>query len=321
MKVSDVLISDEQFAAACADIEGFGFVLSDLQQALEAQKVPTSVSYEAAKRHLQALRRDGLVRFDRASGTWEFPEITDGAKRSVQETSQSGGFGSWVTWLVSWVTCLASIGALIAINASFAYELAETDTLKMALVVALMASDLLRPLLVERGFGMLRKSRAVLGILGIFLAFLLSPLSVLSSTSAIFASLQLGVEATVQANQEGAAKDRLADRYDYLQNQAAKLWDEHSDECARGGCGSRANALADEARGYEAEAREMLEALSVGQAEPAESSFAQRTLVAFEALGLYGPNRAFFLPLAIALTLELAALLGPAILPGRAARD
>ena len=132
------------------------FALKDFQHQLEALGVETAVSYEVAKRYLQVLRRDGQAWFDRDTSLWSFNAGIQNqlGQKSLLLHPQSKEFGqsngstlvSRLYQILIILTCLTSIGSLVSINASFAWELAEKPAFKTSLVAALVACDLLRPL-------------------------------------------------------------------------------------------------------------------------------------------------------------------------------
>lgn len=312
MRVQGILIDPQQLQAATNKVGVSSFSLAEFQGALEEAGVLETISYQAAKRHLQSLRRDGLVTYDRANNSWMFPDSPKPTplvlnKSSINLLGVLRGIGAWCA-------CVCAIGALATINASFAWELAETELLKFALVGALMASDVLRPFLMAQAAWNFGNSRFVPALLGIGVAFLLSPLSVLSSTSAIASSLNLGLEEQQQIEQVDDLSEILIERYRQLVDQAEELWIVHAEECNRGGCGQRAQQVASEASAIETEAQKLLLEITVNVEQPAETSFVNRSLKAYEGLGLISASQPYLLPLAIALSLELAALFGPALL-------
>jgi hypothetical protein len=92
-------------------------------------------------------------------------------------------------------------------------------------------------------------------------------------------------------------------------------------ECARGGCGRIANQLETEFTSIAAEAQSILDQIVGLTADSQGSSeLLARMVTTFQSLGLLGADRQMLLPLFLALSLELAALFGPALLLQRRAR-
>lgn len=216
------------------------------------------------------------------------------------------------------LACFAAVGALALINASFAWEISETAAFRVAFVSGLMASDLMRPLLVARGLFEMARGQARRGALAMATAFLLAPVSVFSSTAVISAALHLGAE---EIDREAAAEQTraaLRAEHERLKLQAAQAWTAWKAECDRGGCGPKASEREATARALEAEARDRLTELIALPAAGAEgpSSFLSRTVKAYRDLGLFDGGTEAALPLLLALTLEIAALFGPGLLLG-----
>ncbi|MGH1353599.1 MAG: hypothetical protein ACRBBS_00765 [Thalassovita sp.] len=86
-------------------------------------------------------------------------------------------------------------------------------------------------------------------------------------------------------------------------------------ECARGGCGPVARELEAEFQHTLTEAQDVLERIvDLTDADMGVSDLLARLVTTFEALGLLGEGREILLPLFLAISLELGALFGPALL-------
>lgn len=316
MNVQGIFVRQSLLQQAEAAFKGIRFKLRDFQDFLVKQGLNDAVAYEAAKRHLQQLRRNANASFDKVSDSWKLIEkqsISIVPNKQVQlRKLRTKRLASSLLVLLA---CGTSIGALILINATFAWEFAQTQFFKVALVAAMMACDLLRPLLVARGIydmgqGLFRK-----GLAAIMIALLLAPLSVLSSTTVLSATMLSGAQNNDRAEHQDKARDLLQRRYEQLSKEITQVWRAHEDECNRGGCGPKAKSIAEQAKAAEQEANNILnELLDMSRRDKPSETFVSRTVQSFEALGLFSKDQLIFLPLAIALTLEIAALFGPALL-------
>jgi len=86
-------------------------------------------------------------------------------------------------------------------------------------------------------------------------------------------------------------------------------------ECARGGCGPIAHDLEAEFQRTLAEAQAVLDRILVlSDATQGNSELLARLVTTFEGLGLFSTGRQILLPLLLAISLELGALFGPALL-------
>lgn len=336
-------IPETQLAQALNDVAAAPFTVRDLQTALEQNGVPASLSYETARRLLQREKKSGALTHDPGAGLWSAPPLSPPPPappvppvqvtttqplpstqnpQNLPTLSNRPGFfhrfQDFLLGLIAHVACLAAVLALVAINASFAREMAETDQFRYALIAGLMASDLMRPMLVARGFWEFQRQAFWRGGFAIMIAVFLSPVSILSSTSVISATLYLGVEEIAQDQSREIARDTLKSEYDRLKLLADHAWQEWQDECDRGYCGPLAAALEMKARTADDTLRlqlaKMLELTETGEET---SAFIARTVKAFEDMGLYGDGRRMTVPLLLALTLELAALFGPGLLLAR----
>lgn len=89
-------------------------------------------------------------------------------------------------------------------------------------------------------------------------------------------------------------------------------------ECARGGCGRLAADLEQQFQATVTEAKSVLDrVVEMNDAEQGNSVLLARMVTTFESLGLFGSGRQILSPLLLAISLEIAALFGPALLLGR----
>ncbi len=86
-------------------------------------------------------------------------------------------------------------------------------------------------------------------------------------------------------------------------------------KCARGGCGPVASDLEAQFQLTVADAQKVLDqVVSLTEADEGNSELLARMVTTFESLGLFGAGRQILLPLFLAISLELGALFGPALL-------
>jgi len=291
---------------------------------------------------LQALKRKGLVRYDRSAKNWCKIPLTAApvpanrstaplktpTKRSLKLVAKTKSIGIAVPLLdriiivlrlsLSFLVCAAAVMALVAINASFAWALGESEAFRIAFVAGLTASDLMRPLLITRGLLDLSRRRVVRGSAAICVALMLAPVSILSSTSVISATLLLGAEENADAANREATLSALRPAYNSRLEEVERARAAWKEECSRGGCGPVASKLEAAAEAIEEDQRAMLSQITTLTTDASgKSGFIARTVASFEAAGLFGPDRRLLVPLLLALTLEMAALFGPGLLLGR----
>lgn len=217
---------------------------------------------------------------------------------------------------VSMLACFGLLGALILLNASFAWTLgSESLHLKIALVVALMALDIMRPLLVAVSFYLGGKKHFVKAGIALIVALMLSPVSVLSSTSILSSSFLLGSEMNSQKENANQTLETSRLEYQRLLDKAQKQKADWLNECARGGCGVIAARLEQNYRDTLEKAEIIFADIVVMTKSTGESStMLARLVTTFEHLSLYGQQNPILLPIMLAITLEIAALFAPAFL-------
>lgn len=349
MIVNGIDIPEATLASALAALGTSPFALRDLQTALETSGVETALSYDAAKRVLQRERKAGTLIHDQTTGMWSAPApATAPATAPVPPPSSSPGNGQTIplaptnagnvgnpptpqkstataplplpdllAMVLTYLACISAVFALALINASFAWEVAETDAFRFAFVTGLMASDIMRPLLVARGLWEITRKRFTHGLVALLVAFSLSPVSVLSSTAVISAALHLGAEEIEQDSVVAQTQTALQGEYERAKLLADQAWAVWKAECDRGGCGPEAAKREATAKALEAEAKARLDAMLVMSGDTGSdgpSSFLSRTVKAYKGLGLFEEGTEAILPLLLALTLEIAAIFGPGLL-------
>ena len=297
-----------------------------------------TITTDKARQELQKLKRQSQITFDPITKTWTVVAASPGLSQPVHtlpmigvnqpssfssprpgQSLAKGGFLSSFRSLahgsITHLACLAAILALVAINASFAWNLGETDGFRYPFVIGLMACDLIRPLLIAGGLWDFAHKHIMRGLFAFVVALSLAPLSILSSTSVISAALFLGSEQNQKAEVSDSVRTNLQFEYQRLQGLVERQWQDWENECKRGGCGSRAARLAEAAKATEIEAKQRLgEIVNLVEDSNRSSEFIARAVKSFEALGLFGTNRLMFIPILLALTLEIAALFGPGLL-------
>lgn len=214
------------------------------------------------------------------------------------------------------VACVALITALIGLNASFAWQLArEAAQFQILFTMGVMALDMMRPGFVMIGLHLGGNGRLAIGSLALSIALVLSPVSVLSTTSILSASFLLGAEINSDAETRAQTREALRVQHQNLLQRAAQDEAAWRQECARGGCGPVVSDLQAQFQLTVADAQEVLDRIvSLTEVENGNSELLARMVTTFESLGLFGAGRQILLPLFLAISLELGALFGPALL-------
>ena len=308
-----------------------GFSKTEFADALSQSGLQEANDGDLVRRLMQFLKRQGVIDYDDINAVCSLTDL--GRMRLPHQTlpllnissvaalpnvaptlwgTISGGFQISLRHLAS----LGIVGALITLNASFTWELGgEHWQFQAALVVALMALDLMRPFLVATGFNFLGRGKNLLAGVSISVAVLLSPVSILSSTSILTASLLLGAEMNSDAAIQSEARVALQAEHARLLDRAARDEAAWRLECARGGCGPLAFELEQQFQTTMTEVKSVLDrVVQMSEAEQGNSALLARLVSSFEGLGLFGADRLILLPQLLALSLEIAALFGPALL-------
>lgn len=234
---------------------------------------------------------------------------------SILPSGHSGLMGQLRFGLAT-IACMAAIGALVALNASFAWGLGGGEPLlQWAFVLGLMAMDLIRPLLVTMGFALIDKAKGIVASVCFVIALGLSPVSILSSSSILSATIQLGQSINQRRDEDQQIRAGLHEAFRqqlYLSEQQRKAWEA---ECSLGGCGPKADKLLQQALATQKEATSSIKGLKQrADKVDHDPALIPRLIASFEAMGLLREGRELLLPLFLAISLELAALFGPALL-------
>lgn len=315
------------------------FSKTDFAQVLDQAGVPALGDGDLVRRTMQYLKRQGLIRYDDDAGHWSLTVI--GAMRAPDKTLPLIGttapavpattnFATTSSIQLDFIdpkvetlrlrfsvlACLTLVGALVGLNASFAWELGqERPQFQILITAGLMALDLMRPGFVMIGLYLFSQARWGIGLVALCVAFLLSPVSVLSTTSILSATFQLGSEFNQNTTVQEASRQALQAEHARLvarADQAQAAWEE---ECARGGCGPLARQHEAEFRAIVVEAQTVLDQiLDLNAKVQNQSELLARLVTTFEDLGLFGQDRRIWLPLFLAISLEVGALFGPALL-------
>lgn len=315
-----------------------GFNKTEFATALSQSGLSEANDGDLVRRLMQFLKRQGMIDYNDANTLWSLTDL--GRMRLPHQTLPLLNAPNVATLPIPastlWDTisdlfqlslrhlaCLGIIAALISLNASFAWELGgERWQFQIALVVALMALDLMRPFLVAAGFAFMGGGKNVLAGVAIAVALLLSPVSILSSTSILSASFLLGAELNSDAATQAQTRVALQAEHARLLDRAAQDEAAWRHECARGGCGPVAADLEQQFQTTITEAKSALDRIvRMSDAEQGNSALLARMVTTFEGLGLFGAGRQILLPLLLAISLEIAALFGPALLLGRRANN
>lgn len=327
VSIKGVQVTDVQLLAVMSGLSSVGFSKSDFADSLVKQEVTAGKDSDFVRRLMQHTKQSGLIDFDGNAQVWKFTDLgrirlgkTLSLPRAVRLHQ------SWVEKITEQtalgfqaLACFGLIAALITLNASFAWELGrEADQFRAAFVVGLMALDLMRPFLVAAGFALLARRRFAKALMGFAVALLLSPASVLSSTAILSSSFLLGAEMNADERVQTATLETLRGEHTRRLAEAERLNDAWRTECDRGGCGPLAAEIEVAFLNAQAEAQAVLERIEdLTAASQGASDLLARMVVTFERLGVFGQGREILLPLFLAVSLELGALFGPALLLGR----
>lgn len=309
------------------------FLKADFAQALDRAGLAEAADGDLVRRLMQSLKRQGLMAFAEDLGTWSLtplglmrlptrtlpltPIDTGLPSVPVVDAHQAVNPAAETARLVfSALACLALLGALIGLNASFAWELGrEARQFQVLIMAGLMAIDMMRPGFVLMGFYLLSQGQKLPGTVAIAIALTLSPVSVLSTTSILSASLLLGSELNQDAQVIEETRQALRAEHARLLERAAQDEAAWRQECARGGCGRIARELETAFQQTVAEAQAVLDQIvALSDNVQGTSELLSRLVTTFEGLGLFGSGRQLLLPLFLAISLELGALFGPALL-------
>lgn len=334
--IKGVTVSDALLVTALGSLP-LSFSKGDFAQALNQEGLPEASDGDLVRRLMQSLKRQGIMAFADDAGTWSLtplglmrlpsrtlpltaidPPLADSAGTNPDSISP---VAETLRQLFSALACIVLVGALIGLNASFAWELGiERLQFQLLITAGLMAVDMMRPGFVLMGFYYLRTGYRGTGVVALTVALILSPLSVMSTSSILSASLLLGSELNHDAQVIEETRQALRAEHARLLARAAQDEAAWRQECARGGCGRIARELETAFQQTVAEAQAVLDQIvALSDDVQGTSELLSRLVTTFEGLGLFGSGRELLLPLFLAISLELGALFGPALLMRRRA--
>ncbi len=330
LTIKGVSVGDTWLRMILADLSDT-FSRDDLLCQMTKQPWPDLMLNEATRPILQQLKRQGVISYCGNRKCWQKTLVTEEPPNTTLPIEPNGAFSSsrsekskatvanhnWLTSMAAWLVSTCLVGALMIINAGFAWNLTEDSIFRLAFTIGFMGLDGLRPLLMALALGSACLSRTVRA-LALVIALGLAPASIISSTSVISSALILGTEA--QTEQVGIQRQlaSLHAQLERLESQVSQVWNDYRDECDRGGCGEVANGLKAEALDMEAQIKEVRDQLGRLATNRSASTFASRTIETLQTFGLHGKDLKWLMPVFLALTLEIAALFGPALLLARA---
>lgn len=326
VSIKGVTLTDLQVAAVLRQLSATGFSKTDCGQALVGQGLTAGRDGDFVRRFMQHLKQSGLIDYDAAAQVWQFTDlgrIRAGRTLPMPAPNQPsisfwGSVVGAISFFLRALACLGLIAALITLNASFAWELGrEAGHFRAAFVVGLMALDLMRPFLVAAGFALATSGRIWIAATALAVAFALSPVSILSSTTIISSSVLLGAEMNSDEATRAATLETLRDEHARMLAEAERVQSAWTAECDRGGCGPIASNLEVEFTELASEAQAILDRIvALTERTSGTSELLARMVETFGQLGLFAADRQIWLPLFLALSLELGALFGPALLLG-----
>lgn len=333
LTVKGVTLSDHRLRTILSELPDDCFSRDDFVTVVTRHSWPAGLSVtEALRPILQHLKRKGVIAYDQGRKCWsktgpvenQPPEtlplnaVDAGDSRnpaSPQTTSWLARIETFLIAALSRIVAICLVAALVAINAGFAWQLSETSVFRIAFTLGFAAVDGLRPLLVARALCLFQRRKRVLALLTLTIALVLAPASIVSSTLVISSALILGTETLHQKNADLALSESLRSELVRLQSQTSRTWDAYAQECDRGGCGAIAEGLRQKAEALEVElAAVRSELLALNNQKTITSTFSSRVVETLQSAGFGGDTVKLLLPIFLALTLEIAALFGPALL-------
>ncbi len=325
-------VSNDCLTRSLKAMPGTGFSKAEFADALIAQGFAPAADRDLVRRIMQILKQHGLIDFDPQAQLWSLTALghmrmpsktlplsvspTPNPLPAISPLDRLTDVGQGFLRIMA---CFGLIGALITLNASFAWELGrEADQFRFAFVVGLMALDLMRPFLVATGFKLWGKRVFGRAVLGFLVAFALAPVSILSSTAILSSSFLLGAEMSADATLQTETLGSLRAEHTRRLAEAERLNDAWRVECTRGGCGPLAAEIEADFLTAQQDAQAVLDRIVfMTDASNGASDLLARMVLTFERLGLFGQGREILLPLFLAISLELGAPFGPALLLGR----
>ncbi|SNZ20084.1 hypothetical protein [Cohaesibacter gelatinilyticus] len=328
LTIKGVSVGDTWLRMILADLSDT-FSRDDLLCQMTKQPWPDLMLNEAARPILQHLKRQGVISYSRDQKCWQKTSTQEPAPCQIplldtdssvslpnEELVERVADKSWLAMIAAWLVSACLVGALMIINAGFAWNLTEDSTFRLAFTIGFMGLDGLRPMLMALALSRSIRASRPARILALFIALGLAPASVISSMSVISSALILGTETQIDQSVRQRQLVRLQAELERLESRASQTWAQHVRECDRGGCGVIAEKLKEEAQDLEVRIKEVRGQLSKLETSRPASTFASRTVKTLQAFGLHGYDTEWLMPVFLALTLEIAALFGPALLLG-----
>ena len=328
--IKNVTLNEAIFITALDKLPASRFSKPEFAQAMQDAGVAEAADNDLIRRAMQFLKRQGIIEYDDRASTWSLTSLghmrlpqktlpllsAAPAPVGLQQAVPKGHIAEHARLVFCAFACLTLLSALVGLNASFAWELGrEAAQFQVLFTMGVTALDMMRPGFVVMGFWLSGNGYRALGGFALAVALMLSPVSVLSTTSILSASFLLGAEYNTDAEIRADTREALRAQHEALLERAAQKEAAWRQECARGGCGPIARELETEFQRTVAEAQEVLDTiLRLTRAEQGNSELLARMVTTFEALGLFGEGRQIWLPLFLAISLELGALFGPALL-------
>jgi hypothetical protein len=329
--IKGIPLDEPLIIAALDTLPPQAFSKADFAQALAGAGFGHANDGDLVRRVMQFLKRQGLIDFDDVNGSWTLTTLgqmrlphktlpllpaTSQQMLPILQPNKVDQWAEHFRLIAGTVACIALITALIGLNASFAWELGrKTAQFQILFTMGVMALDMMRPGFVMMGLYFGARGHLATGGLALSIALVLSPVSVLSTTSILSASFLLGAEINSDADNRAETRDALRVQGQNLLQRAAQDEAAWRQECARGGCGPVASDLEAQFQFTVAKAQGALDRIvSLTEAESGNSELLARMVTTFESLGLFGASRQILLPLFLAISLELGALFGPALL-------
>lgn len=328
LTIKGVSVGDTWLRMILADLTDT-FSRDDLLRRMTEHPWPDLTLNEATRPILQHLKRQGVISYSRDQKCWQKTSALEPAPCQTplldtdssvslpnEELVERASDKSWLAMVAGWLVSACLVGALMIINAGFAWNLTEDSTIRLAFTIGFMGLDGLRPLLMALALSKSIRASRPAQILAFLIALGLAPASVISSTSVISSALILGTETQVDQSVRQQQMGRLQAELERLESRVSQTWAQHVQECDRGGCGVIAEKLKDDAQELEVRIGEIRDQLSKLETNRPASTFASRTVETLQAFGLHGEDTEWLMPVFLALTLEIAALFGPALLLG-----
>lgn len=332
LTVKGVTIGDTWLRMVLSALPDRGFGRNEALAQMESHPWPGLELPEGLRPVLQHLKRRGMVSYDAKQKLWHKvggPIENDLATLPIEPLIRSSIPLPKTAPKSKWrdlekiaaaslprLVSLMLVFALMAINAGFAWNLTEDAVFRVAFTVGFMALDGLRPILMAHALGTWGNLSGWARSMALIVALGLSPASIISSTTVVSSALILGTETHSTAEVAQSLVTSLQKELERLEFRASQSWEAYEAECSRGGCGDLAEGWRNEALATEARIADTRNRLNDLSQNTPSSSFASRTVGTLQAFGVNEERLRWLMPIFLALTLEIAALFGPALVLG-----